>query len=70
MMHLVSPPPPFSDRMTDACENIAFARFATRAVNMLINAQKKNKQQKQQFKRSLKSCILILSCKVLNDSSL
>ena len=28
----VHPPPPFSDRMTDACENITFARFATRAV--------------------------------------
>ena len=30
MMHLVSPPK--CDRMTDACENITFARFATRAV--------------------------------------
>ena len=33
MMHLVSPnpsrpPPSFSDRMTDACENITFARYA------------------------------------------
>ena len=25
-------PPPFSDRMTNTCENITFARFATRAV--------------------------------------
>ena len=34
--HLVlvntSPPPPFSDKMTNTCENITFARFATRAV--------------------------------------
>ena len=35
MMHLVSQPPPlFSDRMTDACKNITFARYATRAVNI------------------------------------
>ena len=26
------PPPPFSDRMTNTCENITFARFATRAL--------------------------------------
>ena len=32
MIHLVSPPPPKCDRMTDACENITFARFVTRAV--------------------------------------
>ena len=25
-------PPPFGDRMTNTCENITFARFATRAV--------------------------------------
>ena len=34
MMHLVSPlpPPPKLGRMTDACENITFARFATWVV--------------------------------------
>ena len=26
------PPPLFGDRMTNTCENITFARFATRAV--------------------------------------
>ena len=29
-----TPPPPFSDRMTNTCVNITFARFATRAVNI------------------------------------
>ena len=29
--------PPFSDRMTNTCENITFARFATRAVKMQMN---------------------------------
>ena len=36
MMHLVSPPPPlFSDRMTDACENITFALFTMRAIMII-----------------------------------
>ena len=36
MMHLVSLPPPPVDRMTDTCENITFARFATWQVIRLI----------------------------------
>ena len=31
-MVLSTPPPPKYYRMTDACKNITFARFATRAV--------------------------------------
>ena len=36
LSHSSPPPPPLKYyRMTDACENITFARFATRAVTIL-----------------------------------
>ena len=37
---LLPPPPPKYYRMTDACKNINFARFATRAVNIRLGENK------------------------------